>query len=265
MMVDSARRVRGVSAVDDRTVADDELEVWIAAAIGAGLLNRRSRRVLRAEPGHVRIGGVFPAPESRAEALRLGAGVLGVVAATAVRTSDSVTSQGRGTRPFPCRGTPRAVRRDDPTETPRASGFGFGSHTPLPNLDARLLPHVGAHDRGRGSELAGHECGSWLGCVVPAAPPGEDTGAPRRGKPIQPAGSDHRRHRRDKRRVSRSVLGGYGASTGAVAAPVTVATSARRDRQKAASTTTDRTRKSPSGRSRQARSAASVTSAIARV
>jgi osmotically-inducible protein OsmY len=91
-MAEAARRVRGVSAVEERLVADDELEVRVAAAIGRGALNRSSRLVVRAEFGHVRIGGVYPSPEARAEALRLGGGVPGVVAASAAWASDLITS-----------------------------------------------------------------------------------------------------------------------------------------------------------------------------
>ncbi|HEY3078433.1 MAG TPA: BON domain-containing protein [Chloroflexota bacterium] len=91
-MAEAARRVQGVSAVDERLVADDELEVRVASAIGRGALNRTSRLVVRAEFGHVRIGGVYPSPEARAEALRLGSGVPGVVGATAARATDLITS-----------------------------------------------------------------------------------------------------------------------------------------------------------------------------
>jgi osmotically-inducible protein OsmY len=90
-MAAAARRVRGVSVVEDRMVADDELAVRVASAISRGPLNRTRRLVVRAEFGRVRIGGVYPSPEARAEALRLGAAVPGVVAATAARATDLTT------------------------------------------------------------------------------------------------------------------------------------------------------------------------------
>jgi osmotically-inducible protein OsmY len=83
-----ARRVSGVSAVDDRLVADDELVVLVASAIGRSARNRGSQLVVRAEFGHVRIGGVYPSHEAHAAALQIGAGVLGVLSATPARPSD---------------------------------------------------------------------------------------------------------------------------------------------------------------------------------
>jgi osmotically-inducible protein OsmY len=91
-MTETARSVAGVAAVDERLVADDELEVLVARAIVGGGLNRTTRLVVRAELGHVRIGGLYPSPEARDEALRLGAGVPGVVAATAAPASGLVGS-----------------------------------------------------------------------------------------------------------------------------------------------------------------------------
>src|ERR687887_419554 len=71
--------VRGVSAVEDRLVGDDELVPLVASAIGRTARNRGSRLVVRAELGHVRIGGVYPSHEAHADALRLGAGGPGVL------------------------------------------------------------------------------------------------------------------------------------------------------------------------------------------
>jgi hypothetical protein len=83
-----ARQVRGLDAVDDRLVADDELVVLVASAIGDSARNRASRRVVRAELGHVRIGGVYPSHEAHAEAVRVGASTPGVLGATHARASD---------------------------------------------------------------------------------------------------------------------------------------------------------------------------------
>ena len=82
-----AGRVAGVAAVEDLLVADDELVAAVASAIGRTPRNRASRLVVRAEFGNVRIGGVFPSHEAHADALRVGAGVLGVRTATATRPS----------------------------------------------------------------------------------------------------------------------------------------------------------------------------------
>ena len=90
-MVDTARHVKGVSDVDERLVADDELEQRVASAIGNTKLNRVSRLVVRSEFGHVRIGGIYPSPEARADALRVGAEVPGVLATTAARASDLIS------------------------------------------------------------------------------------------------------------------------------------------------------------------------------
>jgi osmotically-inducible protein OsmY len=87
-MADLAGRVRGVTSVDERLVADDELESTVASAIGRSPLNRASRLIVRSEFGHVRIGGVYPSPEARAEALAVGAGIAGVVETTAARATD---------------------------------------------------------------------------------------------------------------------------------------------------------------------------------
>jgi osmotically-inducible protein OsmY len=87
-MADVTRRTDGISSVDEQLVADDELEYRVASAIGRGPLNRRSRLVVRSEFGHVRIGGVYPSPEARAEALTVGASFPGVIASTGSRPSD---------------------------------------------------------------------------------------------------------------------------------------------------------------------------------
>jgi hypothetical protein len=89
-MVSLARRVGGVSSVDDRLVADDELISTVASSIGRTATNRRSRLVVLAELGHVRIGGVYPSADARADALRVGAAVPGVVAVTGARMSDLI-------------------------------------------------------------------------------------------------------------------------------------------------------------------------------
>jgi hypothetical protein len=89
-MVALAGGVRGVSSVDDRLVADEELVPQVASAIGGTARNRGSRLVVRAEFGRVRIGGVYASAEARADALRVGAGVPGVVAVTGARPSDLI-------------------------------------------------------------------------------------------------------------------------------------------------------------------------------
>jgi osmotically-inducible protein OsmY len=89
-MVNLARRVEGVSSVDDQLVADDELVSAVASSIGRTRINRGSQLVVRAELGHVRVGGVYPSPDARADALRVGAAVPGVVAVTHARASDLI-------------------------------------------------------------------------------------------------------------------------------------------------------------------------------
>jgi hypothetical protein len=83
-----AGRVAGVAAVEDLLVADDELVVSVASAIGRTARNRASRLVVRSEFGHVRIGGVYPSHDAHAAALMVGADVLGVLTAGPARPSD---------------------------------------------------------------------------------------------------------------------------------------------------------------------------------
>lgn len=87
-VVQGAGRVHGVTGVVDRLVADDQLEVGVAGAIGRGPLNRQSRLVIRSDFGRVRIGGVFASSEARAEAMRLGAAFPGVADASKLRATD---------------------------------------------------------------------------------------------------------------------------------------------------------------------------------
>ena len=89
-MVGLGGRVRGVSSIDERLVADDELVPRVASAIGRSALNRGSRLVVRAEFGRVRIGGVYDSGDARADALRVATAVPGVVAVTAARPTDLV-------------------------------------------------------------------------------------------------------------------------------------------------------------------------------
>jgi hypothetical protein len=85
-----AARVAGVAAVQDRLVADDELVGRVASAIGRSVRHRASRLVVRAALGHVRIGGAYPSHEAHADALRIGAGVPGVLTAGPARSSDLI-------------------------------------------------------------------------------------------------------------------------------------------------------------------------------
>jgi osmotically-inducible protein OsmY len=87
-MTTLAGQVRGLSAVEDQLVADEELVALVASAIGGSARNRTSRLVVRAEFGHVRIGGVYPSHDAHADALRVGAAVPGVLGTTAARASD---------------------------------------------------------------------------------------------------------------------------------------------------------------------------------
>lgn len=89
-MVGLAGGVVGVCSVADHLVADDEIVPLVASAIGRTASNRSSRLVVRSEFGRVRIGGVYPSPEARAEALSVGAGVPGVVAVSAALATDLV-------------------------------------------------------------------------------------------------------------------------------------------------------------------------------
>jgi osmotically-inducible protein OsmY len=81
-VLDIARRVRGTGLIVDRLVADDELEAAVARAVEGGRLNRGARPGIRADLGDVRVVGAFPSPEAREEAMRLAAGVEGVLAMT---------------------------------------------------------------------------------------------------------------------------------------------------------------------------------------
>ncbi|TAK24395.1 MAG: BON domain-containing protein [Chloroflexota bacterium] len=87
-MAEVARRVRGVTAVEDRLFADDELEVRVAATIGRGDGQRGSRLVVRSEFGRLRIGGAFASSAAAADAIEIGRSVPGVVDATAARATD---------------------------------------------------------------------------------------------------------------------------------------------------------------------------------
>jgi hypothetical protein len=87
-IVQGASRLRGVTAVVDRLIADDHLEVGVASAIGRGELNRQSRLIVRAHFGQVRIGGVFASGAARAEAMRVGSTFPGVAEATELMAGD---------------------------------------------------------------------------------------------------------------------------------------------------------------------------------
>jgi hypothetical protein len=80
--LDVARRVRGTGPIVDRLVADDELEAAVARTVAGGRLNRGARPGIRADLGDVRVEGTFPSPEARGEAVRLAAGVEGVLSVT---------------------------------------------------------------------------------------------------------------------------------------------------------------------------------------
>jgi osmotically-inducible protein OsmY len=86
-LVATAGEVRGVSRVDERLVADDELELRVAAAIAAASA-RASRLAVRADLGHVRVGGLYWSPQVRSDALRAAALVPGVLAARPVPASE---------------------------------------------------------------------------------------------------------------------------------------------------------------------------------
>jgi osmotically-inducible protein OsmY len=81
-MVDIVRRTPGVRDVVDRLIADDALELAVGRAISRHPLTRGSRLSIKADRGRVTVGGVFPSREAHAEALRVAAGVDGVVDAT---------------------------------------------------------------------------------------------------------------------------------------------------------------------------------------
>ena len=87
----AARGVRGVSGVEETLIADDELELRVAAAIAQSPLNRRSRLVVRSALGHVGIGGSYPSNEAWAEAVRVGAATDGVLDAKALRATEMVS------------------------------------------------------------------------------------------------------------------------------------------------------------------------------
>jgi hypothetical protein len=87
-LVAAARGVPGLSGVDERLVADDELELRVASAIAGSPLNRRSRLVVRSALGHVGVGGTYASNEAWAEAVRVGAATDGVLDATALRATE---------------------------------------------------------------------------------------------------------------------------------------------------------------------------------
>jgi hypothetical protein len=87
-LVAATRGVRGVSDVEESLVADDELELRVAAAIAQSPLNRRSRLVVRSALGHVGVGGSYASNEAWAEAVRVGAATAGVLEATALRATE---------------------------------------------------------------------------------------------------------------------------------------------------------------------------------
>jgi hypothetical protein len=87
-LIAAARGVPGVSSVDESLIADDELELRVAAAIAGSPLNRRSRLVVRSALGHVGVGGTYASNEAWAEAVRVGAATVGVVDATALRATE---------------------------------------------------------------------------------------------------------------------------------------------------------------------------------
>jgi osmotically-inducible protein OsmY len=82
-MVEIAGRTSGVRGVVDELVADDALEIAVAQAIGHAPATRGSRLVIRADRGHVTVGGAFPSADAHVEAVRIAAGVDGVAGATA--------------------------------------------------------------------------------------------------------------------------------------------------------------------------------------
>jgi osmotically-inducible protein OsmY len=84
-MVEIARRTPGVRDVVDELVADDALELAVAQAIARAPATRSSRLMIRADRGHVAVGGAFPSAEAHAEAVRIAASVNGVASATASR------------------------------------------------------------------------------------------------------------------------------------------------------------------------------------
>jgi len=87
-IVQGVRKVDGVRQVVDAIVADDELELAVAGAIGRSALNQRSRLIVRADFGWLRIGGAFESSAAQAEALRIGAAVAGVARAQGLRATD---------------------------------------------------------------------------------------------------------------------------------------------------------------------------------
>jgi osmotically-inducible protein OsmY len=86
--------VPGVLAVEEQLIADDQLELAVAAAIGRGRLSRTVRLRIRSQFGKVLVGGEFPSPEARTEALRLAAGVPGVVAVVDASTLPEPATRG---------------------------------------------------------------------------------------------------------------------------------------------------------------------------
>jgi osmotically-inducible protein OsmY len=150
-MVDLARGVRGVVAVDDRLVADDELEVAVAAAIGRSPLNRTSRLRIRAEFGRVSVGGVFPSRQAREEALRIAATIPGVARPTVGLLADVAWR-----RPGPPNTAPEPARR--------ARGLtGFTGAAPRPPGGPLLPACLGGAgspaDTGRARRVRAHGAG----------------------------------------------------------------------------------------------------------
>ena len=90
-MRDLAGRVDGVSSIEERLVADDDLVTSVASTIGRSVLQRGSRLVVRAQFGRVQVGGAYASEEARRDALRVAAGVPGVVAVTVAGATDLIS------------------------------------------------------------------------------------------------------------------------------------------------------------------------------
>ena len=90
-MRDLAGQVDGVSSIEERLVADDDLVTSVASTIGRSVLQRGSRLVVRAQFGRVQVGGAYASEEARRDALRVAAGVPGVAAVTVAGATDLIS------------------------------------------------------------------------------------------------------------------------------------------------------------------------------
>jgi len=106
-----AGEVRGVTGVDERLFADDELELTVVEAIAA-FSPRVSRLAVRAELGRVRVGGLYWSPQVRSDVLRVAQLVPGVLTAWSVPASELADQSGQANERLPSPSRPVTLLAD---------------------------------------------------------------------------------------------------------------------------------------------------------